>query len=256
MNRRENADNQGSTGRRRTPSGARHLDLATITAYLDGTLDRQERDAVAAHLADCAACRQETAELSTTADLLHELPHYRPSRSFRLDPATARRERGNVVWLGRYLTALPALRAATAAVALLLVTTIVADILTTPDTAPRQDFAVEQAIVTVTVTAGPGNASNETEAIEAAGDAVNEEAPAAASGSQPRAAEAAPAVASATTAPTPEPTPTSVPERSAPGRADDVPWRLIETVLGVTLVLLALALIALQRLRRRLRGRT
>lgn len=304
MDRTGNEENLGGAGRRRTPAGDRqHLDLTTITAYVDGGLDREERDGVAAHLAGCAACRQELAEISTTVDLLHDLPRYRSNRSFRLDPEVARRERGNVVWLGRYLSALPALRAATAAVALLFLGTIVADVVTEPETSPQQNFAVEQAPVPAdrerafiaTATGAPaanladetgstdpaaaraGEAGDQTEAdapaavqadetgdqseaMEAAGDA----APAGAqSESQSRAAAIAPEpTETATPAPTatplptptppPAPTPTPVPQGFGSGIGDEFPWRVAEIIFGVTFLLLAVAVVALQRLRRRL----
>lgn len=267
-------DNGEGRGLRRTQSGvAQHLDLETITAYIGGALDDDEREAVDAHLAGCADCRQELAEIRTTAGLLHQLPRYRPNRSFRIEPEAARKERGNVVWLGRYLPALPALRAAVAAVALLFLGTIVADVVTEPERSSEQNFALEQApaptgrdqIFTATATAADlasdtSESSDQAGELEPAGDAANEAPPAAApSGRQSRAA-AAPPTATITPVPSPTPapapTPTPVPEQPASGPSAEFPWRVAEIVFGVTLALLTAALIALQRLRRRLRLRS
>lgn len=252
---------RGAVGRRRTPpSASQHLDLVTLGAYIDGMLDRDERAAVAAHLASCAACRQELTEISGTVDLLHELPRYRPHRTFRLDPAGARRERGNVVWLGRYLPVLPALRAATAAVALLFLGTIVADLLTGPDAASDQNFAAEQAAAPapagqeqgLVATATTAAAADQNQAMEAAGAAVNDEAAGAQSDSQSRATAIPAPTATATPVP---PTPAPVPEAPAANVETAFPWRVAEIVFGLTLFLLLAAVLALQRLRRRLGNR-
>lgn len=268
MDRSGNEDNPSMAGRRRAAPGTRHLDLATVSAYVDGALDQAEREAIEVHLASCAACRQEVAEISVTVDLLHDLPRYRSHRSFRLDPAVARRQRGNVVWLGRYLHALPLVRVATAAVALLFLGTIVADVLTEPEAPSQQDLPAEQGrapaereqIVMATATAALDAAASDEgpaqdEAMQGAGDTAADEIPAAAeSGSQPRAAAVAPPTPTATAVPTatPSPPPTPVPERPASAAGDRLPWRVAEVGLGIALLLLTVVMIVLQRLRRRL----
>lgn len=289
MDRPGNTDNSTPSGwRRATSDVAQHLDLATLSAYVDRKLDDMDHRAVEAHLAACAACRQEAGEISATIDLLHGLPRYQPQRSFRLAPAVARRERGSVVWLGRYLSALPALRAATAAVALLFLGTIVADVLTTSNAPGGPDFAAEQvetttgggeddsvALPTATSARTSAQDADETDVMEAVGDAEQETAQdegaagAVANGetvpesadSETTLREAAAPVPSSPTAtpiptataiPTPTQTPTPVRERSSAAFGDAFPWLLVEIVLGVMLILLAFAFFVLRRLRRRL----
>jgi len=43
-----------------------HLDADHVAAMIDGTLDDEERARVVAHLADCALCRQEIADVRAT----------------------------------------------------------------------------------------------------------------------------------------------------------------------------------------------
>jgi len=45
-----------------------------LTAYVDGTLSQAEAAAVAAHLAECAACRDTAADLLAVRKLLASLP--------------------------------------------------------------------------------------------------------------------------------------------------------------------------------------
>ncbi|HEU0114197.1 MAG TPA: zf-HC2 domain-containing protein, partial [Thermomicrobiales bacterium] len=71
-------------------AGARHLDLDVLSAWVDGALDRDEREAVAAHLAACAACRADRDELRATVTLLQALPQFAPRRSFQLGSEHAR----------------------------------------------------------------------------------------------------------------------------------------------------------------------
>ncbi len=291
MDQPGNTDNPEPSRRRRAASDAtQHLDLTTLSAYVDRKLGDVDHRAVEAHLATCAACRQEAVEISATVDLLRGLPRYQPRRSFRLAPAVARRERGSVVWLGRYLSALPALRVATAAVVLLFLGTIVADVLTTSETPGGPDFATEHsetmtgagendavAVPTATSARTSGQdadaapASDETNIVETVGDAEqetaqDEDAAGAVTNDDARPEESgretalrqAPALepssptATAIPTTTPTQTPTPVPERSSSAFGDAFPWLLIEIVLGVMLILLAFAFFVLRRLRRRL----
>jgi anti-sigma factor RsiW len=57
-----------------------HLSVVTIAAYVDGTLDRDARAEADRHLATCATCRGELAEV---ADLIVDLPSARRSRTWR-----------------------------------------------------------------------------------------------------------------------------------------------------------------------------
>ena len=58
-----------------------HLPVATIAAYVDGVLDAGARAEADRHLAGCAVCR---AELAQVADLIVDLPAARRGRSWRI----------------------------------------------------------------------------------------------------------------------------------------------------------------------------
>lgn len=115
---------------------SQHLDLDALSAYLDGALEPGEQAAARAHLAACAACARDLAELRATVSLLQGLPQYAPRRSFQLGPehapeanvAAARVGRGLEGWFERLLPWFPSLRIATVAVAVLLVAVIAGDL--------------------------------------------------------------------------------------------------------------------------------
>jgi hypothetical protein len=111
---------------------AQHLDVDALSAYLDHQLSPEEMVAARAHLATCPACGRELAELRATVALLRELPQYLPRRTFQLGPEHARRRsgRGSAFggWFERLVPAVPALRIATVAVAVLLVAVIAGDL--------------------------------------------------------------------------------------------------------------------------------
>lgn len=67
----------------------RHVTTEDLSAYLDGWVREDERTAIASHLAGCAACRAELAELRAAVSLLGAIPVIAPPRSFRLDVARA-----------------------------------------------------------------------------------------------------------------------------------------------------------------------
>jgi len=98
-----------------------HLGEETINALIDRSLAPQEAASVRAHIDACDACRATFVEMRATRELLRGLPAPLPSRSFQLGPEylSARQS----VWTrlaSVLMPALPALRAATVAVALLL----------------------------------------------------------------------------------------------------------------------------------------
>lgn len=145
-----------------------HLTAEEQSAYLSSDLSASERTRLSTHLASCAACEREIAQLRSTIALLGSLPSHRPRRSFQL---TEDQVRTSTPWwerLGfRLMPALPALRTATVAAALLLVAVSVGDILwdrsgTTP--------VVREAAPDATV-APPTTATNAAAATESAGQA-------------------------------------------------------------------------------------
>ena len=89
-----------------------------LSAYVDRRLSPQALDEVELHLAGCHGCQEELHSLQTTVALLHQLPEVLPSRSFRIaqvEPSSRR-------------TAVPLLRLATAATAILLIMAFTADL--------------------------------------------------------------------------------------------------------------------------------
>lgn len=257
--------------------GGQHLDLDALGAWLDGDLDPADRRAAAAHLAACAACRGELAELRATVALLRGLPQYAPHRSFRLGPehaGAAARAEGRLL---RFLPALPALRAAALAVAVLLVAAVVGDVVSTA----RDDPAAERI-----ASSGDGAfvqeapADSEIAAGQPAAPAMVEIEAADAGGTEPAGAAsnrvAAPADADAPDAPAAEvrqetggdpASDAAVPDDAASDRAegDDASapetapaadggpsgWRLAGVGLALVLIPLVVAVVALERLSRR-----
>jgi len=100
---------------RRDQQSGHHIEVDALNAYLDGALSGDERRAIEAHLASCAECRQELAELRTVVTLLHGLPQIDPPVSFQLGSEHARAQRPNG---GAFVRLLPVVR--TLAVAAML----------------------------------------------------------------------------------------------------------------------------------------
>ncbi len=89
-----------------------------LSAYMDRRLSPQALDEVESHLVACHSCQKELESLQTTVALLHQLPEMLPLRSFRIAQVEPSRRR----------TAMPLLRLATAAAAVLLVMAFTADL--------------------------------------------------------------------------------------------------------------------------------
>ncbi|MBM2809274.1 MAG: zf-HC2 protein [Chloroflexi bacterium] len=68
-----------------------HLDVEQLSALLDGELAEGERGAIAAHLAGCAACRQELERLRGAVMLLRAVPPAPIPRSFAIGDASSLR---------------------------------------------------------------------------------------------------------------------------------------------------------------------
>lgn len=69
---------------------ARHLDLDTLNALVDGAVPESERPAITQHLAGCATCQENLDELRATARLCATLPQFAPPRLFTLGPEYGR----------------------------------------------------------------------------------------------------------------------------------------------------------------------
>lgn len=119
-------DNRSESEEGSTPP---HLTPDQLTAYHDGDITTAERLNLDEHLRTCPACRRELRDLRSTVALLQGLPEYRPRRSFQLTPDRVTAAHSWWERLGfRLLPALPALRAATVATAILLVAVGVGDV--------------------------------------------------------------------------------------------------------------------------------
>ena len=112
---------------RNRPLASQHLGVDALNDYLDGGLTAADRAVATAHLATCDDCRRELAELRATVALVRGLPQYAARRSFQLGLEYARSAARPGGWVARLLPALPAVRAATVAVAVLLVAVTAGD---------------------------------------------------------------------------------------------------------------------------------
>lgn len=65
-------------------SAPRHIRTDDLSAYIDGRVSDSERRAIAEHIAACAECRTELAQLRATVRLLNGLRQVSPGRSFQL----------------------------------------------------------------------------------------------------------------------------------------------------------------------------
>lgn len=228
-------------GAPRGEPASQHPDAETLGAFLDGWLEPWEREAVASHVDGCADCRRELGEVGATVVLLRGLPQYEPRRSFQLSPrqvaglSRAARPASDGGWLARLLPSLPALRAATVGVAMLLLAVTAVDLGTEPgdqEAADRQqaiesvgtnppppaslqrqadDQALEApAVATLPAQTGPSEAEADESsvsmaqgaALEATGAAAPVEEPQVANAADQPAAAAAPASAGEGVAPT------------------------------------------------------
>jgi hypothetical protein len=131
-----------------------HLTGDELNRYLDHDLSPVERGQAEAHLATCPECRATLSNMQVLASLLHELPEIRPPRSLQLGPEHARQPS---FWgrLGAMLMPmLPAMRAATVALALLLGGVTAFRIIDEPPTSGpvSEQAAPQSADVTTTTT--------------------------------------------------------------------------------------------------------
>lgn len=115
-----------------------HLTDAQLNELVDGTFTAPETERVNEHLAACAECDERYRTLLATVSALQSASSLMPRRSFRLTPAQAIVPEPTTSWLDRFsqwvLPGVPLIRAATLAVALLLISVTVADVLVHRDT--------------------------------------------------------------------------------------------------------------------------
>jgi hypothetical protein len=123
MNRDRRANNPNGAGP--------HLSDETLSDLASGRLREAARDAALCHLAACPECAAVARDDAVIKSLLRDLPAPRPRRSFQLSEEQAR-ENVRRWRFPSFASSLPALRAATLAVALLLLAVSGADWLTRP----------------------------------------------------------------------------------------------------------------------------
>jgi hypothetical protein len=70
-----------------------HLDIDTVSAFVDRDLEIVDITILEQHLRECPACEREVLEIHATVLLLNTLPHYAPRRSFCLGQEHARAHR-------------------------------------------------------------------------------------------------------------------------------------------------------------------
>lgn len=75
------------------PDNLGHLDIDTVSSYVDRDLSPDDLALIAIHLEHCSACDREVLEIRTTVLLLAGLPQYEPRRSFCLGQEHARASR-------------------------------------------------------------------------------------------------------------------------------------------------------------------
>lgn len=111
-----------------------HLTDAELNDLLDGTLATSELDRAQRHLASCADCEERYRTLQATVHALQSAPSLLPRRSFQLSPEQAKLAPKKPTLLDRFsewiVPGVPAIRAATLAIALLLLSVTAIDVIT------------------------------------------------------------------------------------------------------------------------------
>ncbi len=122
-----------------------HLTDAELNELVDGTLAGRDRERAQAHLAACPECEERYQSMLATVTALKQAPSVMPRRSFQLTPEQAKLPEKQPSWLDRFaerlLPGVPAIKAATIAVALLFISVTAFDVLTDQsgqnDTSPQ-----------------------------------------------------------------------------------------------------------------------
>lgn len=250
-----------------------HLSEAQLNELVDGTMQPDEAALARSHLAGCSECEQRYQALFATVAALQQAPSLMPRRSFQLTPEQARipdKEPSRIDrFVQRLVPGMPVIRAATLAVALLLVTVSALDVIT------NRDGATDQVVTTQMREQAPSESSSgeggaqeaaqpaqavatEPGMLGAASDSEPasepQESESAADGAAPAVAPA-PAVASpesekaevaeASPAPTASPSPVSASESST--GVSISPWRIAELALLLLLLWLVVSWVGRSR---------
>ncbi|MBI4497212.1 MAG: zf-HC2 domain-containing protein [Chloroflexi bacterium] len=167
-----------------------------LSASLDGRLEEREQAALERHLAGCARCREELAQLRATVALLRRMPAVPPPRSFVLRPEDVAVKADRPVdpppaegWLRPGSPFRAGMRWATAAAALLLIGVVTYDVSVTvvaPGGAALRDASIAMPLAAPASAPDPKQQAEDGVAITAA------QAPPASSQEQDAAAPGAP----------------------------------------------------------------
>jgi anti-sigma factor RsiW len=119
---------------RRRRRSEEHLTDAELNELVDRTLSATDTERAQEHLATCPDCDERYRTLLATISALKSAPSVMPRRSFQLTPAQAKLPAKPPSWLDRFsewiVPGVPAIRAATLAVALLLLSVTAIDVIT------------------------------------------------------------------------------------------------------------------------------
>lgn len=128
---------------------SRHLDLETLCALADDSLPAQDRPAVMDHLASCPACARDYREITSTVQLLRQLPQYQPRRTFAISSTAARSNPqptvGGPGGISRWIPSQQVLRISAVTIGLVLCVVATGDFMI-DDERPRATASVMDAI--------------------------------------------------------------------------------------------------------------
>lgn len=145
-----------------------HLSDADLNDLIDGTLAMEAAATARAHLATCSDCEERYLTLMATVAALQHAPSLLPRRSFQLTPEQAKIPPKAPTWIDRVtqriVPGLPAIRAATLAVAVLLISVTAFDVFTHQNSSPGQPSTTQMRQLEQTVPAPPGEVSDQSEA--------------------------------------------------------------------------------------------
>jgi anti-sigma factor RsiW len=119
---------------RRRRRNEEHLTDAELNELVDGTLSARDTEWAQEHLATCTECDERYRTLLATVSALKSAPSVMPRRSFQLTPDQAKLPPKAPSWFDRFsewiVPGVPAIRAATLAIALLLLSVTAIDVIT------------------------------------------------------------------------------------------------------------------------------
>lgn len=126
-----------------------HLTDVELNELVDGTLSGRDLERVNAHLTTCQECDERLQTLRAVVFAMQQAPSLLPRRSFQLTPDQAKLPEKTPSWIDRFaeriLPGVPAIKLATIAVALLLVSVTAFDVLT--DQSGQGDMSLQPQVM-------------------------------------------------------------------------------------------------------------